>query len=93
MIFHLVGGRFGETDAFMYTIARRSRKTWVDGDLVEAGATHSFFGSERSKAGFIQVATYFQKAMPCRQSSISRLADGASTEMDMLRLELTLSSI
>jgi hypothetical protein len=61
LICHLLGGRFRETDASMDSIARRSRKTWLYGDPVEADATQSLYGSGGRRPEFIQVATYLSK--------------------------------
>jgi hypothetical protein len=90
---HLLGGRFRETDASMDSMARRSQKTWLDGDPVEADGTQSLYGSRRRKPEFIQVATNLQKVIPRRQPDICRLVKGASAEMDMVRLEPTRLSI
>ncbi len=89
LICHLLGGRFRETDASMDSIARRSRKTWLYGDHVEADGTQSLYGSGGRRPKFIQVATYLQKVIPHRQSYICRLMKGASAEMDIVRLEPT----
>jgi hypothetical protein len=61
LICHLLGGRFRETDASMDSIARRSRKTWLYGDPVEADGTQSLYGSGGRRPEFIQVATYLSK--------------------------------
>jgi hypothetical protein len=87
LICHLLGGRFRETDASVDSMARRSRKTWLDGDPVEADGTQSLYGSGRRRPKFIQVATYLKKVIPHRQSYICRLVKGASAEVDIVRLE------
>jgi hypothetical protein len=74
---HLLGGGFRETDASMDSMARRSRKTWLYGDPVEADGTQSLYGSGGRRPKFIQVATYLQKAIPRRQAYICRLMKGA----------------
>jgi hypothetical protein len=87
IIYHLLGGRFRETDASMDSMARRSRKTWLYGDPVEADGTQSLYGSGGRRPKFIQVATYLQKVIPRRQSYICRMVKGASAEVDIVRLE------
>jgi hypothetical protein len=89
LICHLLGGGFRETDASMDSMARRSRKTWLYGDHVEADGTQSLYGSGGRRPKFIQVATYLQKVIPHRQSYVCRLVKGASAEMDIVRLEPT----
>jgi hypothetical protein len=82
LICHLLGGRFRETDASMDTIARRSRKTWLDGDFLEADKKQSSFGSRRERPEFIQVATYLPKNIPHRQSYVCRRIKRASAKAD-----------
>jgi hypothetical protein len=61
LICHLLGERLRETDASEDSMARRSRKTRLYGDPVEADRTQSLYGSGRREPEFIQVATYLSK--------------------------------
>ncbi len=88
-----LGGRFRETDASVDTMARRSRKTRLYGDPVEAHGMQSSFGSSRRRPEFIQVATCLQKVIPYHQSCNGRTGKGASAEVDMVRLEPTFWSV
>jgi hypothetical protein len=93
LICHHQGRKFRETDASRDTIARRSRETWLYGDLGEADRTQSLYRSGRGKPEFIQVATCLQKVISHRQSYICRLVKGASAKVDRARIEPTPSSI
>jgi hypothetical protein len=93
LVWHLLDRGFRETDASIDSMARRSRKTWLYGDPVEADGTQSLYGSRRRRPEFIQIATYPQKVIPRRQPYICRLVKGASANVDMIRFEPTRLSI
>jgi hypothetical protein len=89
LVCHLLGGRFRETDASVDSMARRSRKTWLDGDHVEANGTQLSYGLAEENRDLSRLQPTFQKVIPRRQAYICRLVRGASAEVDMVRLEPT----
>jgi hypothetical protein len=90
---HLLGGGLRETDTSRDTIAYTFQKTRLDGDPGEADGAQSLCRSGTGRPEFIHVATYLQKVIPRRQSYICRLVKGTSIKVEMVRLELKLSSI
>jgi hypothetical protein len=73
LICHLLGGRSRESDASMDSMARQSRKTWLDGDPVEADGTQSLYGLAEENRDLSRLQPTFQKVIPHRQSYVCRL--------------------